>query len=146
MAEICVGTGSYDLHSSVVRGVPWPAGSRENPGVAAVNTYGQAILTAYAASPTNIHSHAGRLWALGQSAHSQFNTVATPNWSIPNGQECGGCGWMDSHGVFPSRSRHSEGSQHLFGDGSVHFISENIDMGLCQNLGTRNGGEVVQFP
>ncbi|MEZ5948954.1 MAG: DUF1559 domain-containing protein [Planctomycetaceae bacterium] len=116
------------------------------PGVAAIQAYGQAIQAAYNATPSNTHHHAGRLWALGQHSQSLFNTTATPNWPIPNGQECTGCGWMDSNGIFPSRSRHAGGSQHLFADGSVHFISSNIDMGLYQGLGTRAGGEVVQFP
>lgn len=146
MAEICVGRGSYDIHSSVVRNVVWPGGNRQNPGVAAIQAYGQAIQAAYAATPSNTHHHAGRLWALGQHSQSLFNTTAPPNWAIPNGQECSGCGWMDSNGIFASRSRHAGGSQHLFADGSVHFISSSIDMGLYQALGTRAEGEVVQFP
>ena len=31
----------------------------------------------------------------------------------------------------------------LFGDGSVHALSENIDFGLYQNLSTRAGGEAI---
>ena len=41
------------------------------------------------------------------------------------------------------RSQHTGGAQFLLGDGSVHFLSENIDMGTYRDLSTRGGGEVV---
>ena len=40
-------------------------------------------------------------------------------------------------------SHHVGGSQFCLGDGSVRFISENIDHGLYQALATIKGGEVV---
>ncbi len=40
-------------------------------------------------------------------------------------------------------SHHTGGAQFLFGDGSVTFISENIDLTVYQALGTIRGGEVV---
>ena len=40
-------------------------------------------------------------------------------------------------------SHHEGGSQFLLGDGSVHFISENIDKGVYQSLATIQGNEVV---
>jgi len=40
-------------------------------------------------------------------------------------------------------SNHTGGSQFVLGDGSVRFISENIDHGLYQSLATIRGGEVV---
>lgn len=40
-------------------------------------------------------------------------------------------------------SRHEGGAQFTLGDGSVRFISENIDHGLYQSLATIQGGEVV---
>jgi hypothetical protein len=40
-------------------------------------------------------------------------------------------------------SHHTGGSQFCLGDGSVTFISENIDHGLYQSLATISGGEVV---
>jgi AraC-like DNA-binding protein len=54
---------------------------------------------------------------------SGFNTVATPNWRYPACNECASCGNGDNNGVYPARSRHVGGAQHLFGDGSVHFLS-----------------------
>ncbi|QDT41328.1 putative major pilin subunit [Gimesia alba] len=44
------------------------------------------------------------------------------------------------------RSQHVGGAHFLYGDGSVHFISENIDLGVYQALSTIHGGEVVETP
>ena len=54
-------------------------------------------------------------------------------------------------GVFPNSigqnwgpsSQHEGGAHHLLGDGSVRFISENIDVVLYDSLTTRDGGEAV---
>jgi prepilin-type processing-associated H-X9-DG protein len=40
-------------------------------------------------------------------------------------------------------SRHTGGLNCLFADGSVHFISNNIDIPTWVALATRAGGEVV---
>lgn len=40
-------------------------------------------------------------------------------------------------------SSHRGGAQFILADGSVHFISENIDEGLFQALATRGNGETV---
>ncbi|QDT56958.1 Type II secretion system protein G precursor [Caulifigura coniformis] len=54
-------------------------------------------------------------------------------------------------GLFPNSigqnwgpsSLHTGGAHHLLGDGSVRFISENIDAGTYDALVTKSGGEVV---
>ncbi len=43
-------------------------------------------------------------------------------------------------------SRHTGGAFFGFGDGSVHFISEHIDLTIYEALGTRSGGEIVDVP
>ena len=40
-------------------------------------------------------------------------------------------------------SRHPGGSQFVFADGSVQFVSESIDFQVYQDLGSRNDGNVV---
>ncbi|MGQ0636573.1 MAG: DUF1559 family PulG-like putative transporter [Planctomycetaceae bacterium] len=45
-----------------------------------------------------------------------------------------------------SRSRHVGGVQVLMCDGSVHFVSQNIDTRVWQFLGTKSSGEVVNAP
>src|SRR5262249_39323266 len=44
------------------------------------------------------------------------------------------------------KSQHVGGVQFAFGDGSVHFISQNIDQVTLIKLGERNDGGVVQLP
>jgi prepilin-type N-terminal cleavage/methylation domain-containing protein/prepilin-type processing-associated H-X9-DG protein len=56
-----------------------------------------------------------------------------------------GCEAQDNWNFsFGFRSNHAGGAHFLFADGSVQFLSENIDhAGTYQALGTRAGGEVV---
>jgi prepilin-type processing-associated H-X9-DG protein len=42
-----------------------------------------------------------------------------------------------------ARSRHPGGVNVLFADGTVHFVSQDIDLKVWQALGTISGGEVV---
>jgi len=44
------------------------------------------------------------------------------------------------------KSKHAGGANFAFGDGSVHFISQEIDMKAYQLLGCRNDGQVVTVP
>jgi hypothetical protein len=34
----------------------------------------------------------------------------------------------------------------MMGDGSVHFVTNSVDLNTWRGLGTRNGGETVQLP
>jgi prepilin-type processing-associated H-X9-DG protein len=43
-------------------------------------------------------------------------------------------------------SRHPGGVHVMMGDGSVHFASNSIDLGVWRGLGTRNGKEVFASP
>jgi len=44
------------------------------------------------------------------------------------------------------KSKHPGGCNLLMADGSVHFVSENIDFQVYNYLGTRSGGEVAKLP
>ena len=48
--------------------------------------------------------------------------------------------WMTSGGF---KSDHTGGAQFVLGDGSVHFLTENVDYLTYQRLGSRNDDEVV---
>ncbi len=142
-AEQLVGDNNNALYTpgDVVRGIAYSGSSKLKPTVADLQTYGLACDTT--AAKANQHSHNGREWMVGMPAQTLFNTSAPPNHKYPNCQECTGCGWMDSQGIFPSRSRHTGGVHAMMGDGAVRFISENIDLNNWQNLGSINGGETV---
>ena len=45
--------------------------------------------------------------------------------------------------LYAFRSTHSGGCNFVFGDGSVKFLRQSIDMATYRALGSRNGGEVI---
>ena len=111
-------------------------------------------------------------WAmpgLGSGTAAMFNDASAPNSKLPNSDDMENCavagllgippmGCFDasSTGQMTARSLHTGGIQAMLADGSVRFISENIDFstnpsgcgpvnerGVWQKIHTRNGGEVV---
>jgi len=40
-------------------------------------------------------------------------------------------------------SNHPGGANFCYGDGSVHFLQESIDVTVYQGMASRNGGEVL---
>jgi len=59
----------------------------------------------------------------------------------PNSRSCGF--FVALRAVMPPSSRHSGGVNVLFGDGSVRFIKDSINLSTWRALGTRSGSEVV---
>jgi prepilin-type N-terminal cleavage/methylation domain-containing protein/prepilin-type processing-associated H-X9-DG protein len=82
-----------------------------------------------------------------------YNSVSTTiiplNW-VSDQQGCPGTNGqngMDNWGVaFGFKSRHSGGANFVFGDGSVHFITQSIDARTYNLLGCRNDGQVFNMP
>lgn len=64
---------------------------------------------------------------------SEYMIAAESNDPINGGAEEAAGSW------------HTGGAQFVFGDGSVHFLSENMDMVTYQALSTRAGGEVASL-
>jgi prepilin-type N-terminal cleavage/methylation domain-containing protein/prepilin-type processing-associated H-X9-DG protein len=64
---------------------------------------------------------------------SEFLIAAETNDPINGGAEEAAGSW------------HPGGAQFLMGDGSVQFLSENMDMATYRALSTRNGGEAVSL-
>lgn len=141
MSEQLIGdnNGASYRPGDVVRAIPWSGSTRVKPTQLDLDTYGAACV----AGQGNHHSHNGREWASGLPSQTTFNTAAPPNFRFPNCQECAGCGWMDSQGIFAARSRHVGGVHTLMGDGAVRFVSDNVDLVTWQNLGTINGEEPI---
>ena len=46
---------------------------------------------------------------------------------------------------FPFRSSHSDGVTFAFGDASVHYLDDEIDLLILKRLATRDGGEVIDM-
>jgi prepilin-type N-terminal cleavage/methylation domain-containing protein len=130
--------------------------ARSYPGGAGQTKWTQAQLDAFAAvtaTPNGDHNvEAGRSWLAVGYYNTAINTMAPPNWRgfsaglIPpwGDSGCQGC-QGDRDGIFPSRSRHTGGAQHVMGDGSVQFIGSNIDLITYQNLGSGRGDDVASI-
>lgn len=74
----------------------------------------------------------GAPWAHGQHNYQHI--------SPPNSRSCG---WLPSlRATMAATSRHTGGVNLVFCDGSVHFVSNNVDLATWRSLGSRNGGEV----
>src|SRR5262249_39634632 len=50
------------------------------------------------------------------------------------------------HVTWGAKSNHTGGANFAFVDGSVHFISQNVNHQTYQYLGCRNDGQVVVLP
>src|ERR1019366_8955822 len=115
--------------------------NRNNPTQAELDTIGSTAKN----SPSGYRSNNGTLWAWYSASNASFNTAAPPNWSWPTaGGDCCPGGAHDwGYGIIPPRSMHSGGVNVLLGDGSVHFITNNIALLTWQHLGNRADGQTV---
>jgi prepilin-type processing-associated H-X9-DG protein len=96
----------------------------------------------------------GGIWS-DQPGASQIYTQFTPNTSSPDYLLPGYCfnrpelnlpctpsDWGHSDSA-AARSRHSGGVNVVFGDGSVHFVTDAISLTTWQALGSISSGEVI---
>jgi prepilin-type N-terminal cleavage/methylation domain-containing protein len=134
---------TFDPKREVNRAIALPSGAPNTMWTQGqVNAYQNSCLTTF---PTGEYGTGRREWMNGIHGETVFNTMAPPNWAGP---DCyaGGGGWYDAAGVFPARSRHTGGVQALLGDGSVRFISDNIDLIQWQRLGhVSDGNSLGEF-
>ncbi len=65
---------------------------------------------------------------------------------LPNEPSCHNVDGLTDWGInsmMAAGSEHTGGAQVLMADGSVRFVSENIDKNVWWGIGTRNGGETA---
>ena len=113
------------------------------PTAAELDTMGQSAKN----SPTGVRGNNGTNWGWYPASQSSYNTAAPPNWRWPSagGNCCPGGAHDWGRGVVPSRSMHPAGVNAGFGDGSVRFIPNTVDLLTYQRLGNRNDGNAVQL-
>jgi prepilin-type N-terminal cleavage/methylation domain-containing protein/prepilin-type processing-associated H-X9-DG protein len=140
------------LIQGTVRDVHAQETLRDNPGVCMAERGPGGLY----ANPTTVDGWHGDRWADNSGQRSSINTILPPN-----GPSCctgGGVGGNCVTNVIAPSSYHTGGVHCLFVDGSVHFISENINTGnlsapspnsgpspygVWGALGTKDGGEPV---
>lgn len=87
------------------------------------------------ASAYRFDVESGQTWLEGNMNWTRYNHVRTPNRiSCKNGFTWDGV-------IMNPSSRHVSGVNVLMGDGSVRFISENINTDVWRSSGTISGGE-----
>lgn len=87
--------------------------------------------------------YSGRFWINGQLVTTRYNHASTPN--TPSCARSGSGNLTPNNGgVVPPSSWHPGGVNVLLADGSVHFITDPIDIYVWRALGTRSGGETIQ--
>jgi prepilin-type N-terminal cleavage/methylation domain-containing protein/prepilin-type processing-associated H-X9-DG protein len=90
--------------------------------------------------PVARHTLRTRRWADGFYWYTAYYHWWGPNSPIP---DCAKSQPMRALWQM-ARSRHPGGVNASFVDGSVHFVSETVDLDTWRALGSRNGGEVPQ--
>jgi hypothetical protein len=109
-----------------------------------IGTY-QTCMSINPLTATPLTSKWGFSWVMGENCCTQYNHVA-----VPNSPSCAGTGFsgtMTNMAMQVSaNSRHAGGVHTLAGDGAVHFVSSNVDLGVWRAYGTRASGEIDSNP
>jgi prepilin-type N-terminal cleavage/methylation domain-containing protein/prepilin-type processing-associated H-X9-DG protein len=91
---------------------------------------------AFCAGATRWAGNRGSSWLWGREFNVCFTTTHLPNQRVT---DCANNG----AGYFKASSFHPGGVNVCFGDGSVRFIRDTINLSVWRALATRAGGEVV---
>ncbi len=78
-------------------------------------------------------------WIHGKDGDTGFNAYASPNARTSDVVK-------NNWGFLATRSLHTGGVNVMYGDGSVHFVTDSVDMTTWRALSTRNGHEVIAAP
>lgn len=148
MSEYLIGEGTKDLTDVTYDKI------RNNPRLRAIHMadYSPANLSKYQqmrdaddaqmesllASAPKWRTDVGKGWIVGKFDSSLFNAFLSPNSRFSNI-------YISNYGFFGARSSHNGGVNATFGDGSVHFISDNVDKGVWRAYATISGGESVSL-
>ena len=97
----------------------------------------------------------GRIWN-DDSGCYQIMTCISPNTSAPDTSRCvdratdnlpcTNSGGSHTEDFLAARSRHPGGVQTLMCDGSVHFISDSVELDTWKALSSQAGGEIAMVP
>jgi hypothetical protein len=89
-------------------------------------------------------SHASEGWAWSHGGNGLVNTIVPINFDScldSPGHDCQS--WDNWSAALGFKSRHAGGAQFVFGDASVHFLQDSIDMLMYNRLGGKADGGVI---
>jgi prepilin-type N-terminal cleavage/methylation domain-containing protein/prepilin-type processing-associated H-X9-DG protein len=93
-------------------------------------------------------SCSGRNWVHGDYATSRYNHIMPPNGYACSQTSAGSVNAVpinEDGGAHTASSRHSGGVNMVTVDGSTHFVTNDIDRLIWSAIGSRDGGEVVDY-
>jgi len=140
-ADITDGTSHTAAFSESVlgNGDDSTAAAPQDPMRQVIELSGGTPTTPAACSTTsNFVGDRGSKWINGHFADTLYNHFYPPNSQTP---DCNN--EFRNFALTAARSMHPGGVQLALCDGSVQFISENINLEIWRALATRSGGEVV---
>ncbi len=82
----------------------------------------------------------------GSDFSETMGSTFHPINSEPIPSDSSGSGYSDDAAELCFASSHTGGANVVLGDGSTQFVSETIDLEIWQAVGSRDGGEVIEFP
>jgi prepilin-type processing-associated H-X9-DG protein len=131
LAEITNGTSQTMIFGEYLTGLPQNEAPDDLRGVHWIDVPGMSQLYTHAAP------NSARPDVFNPSARFCPPSYNRPNLNLP----CTGGGVSEMTAA--SRSRHPGGVNVLKADGSVHFVSQTIDLATWQAMGSISGGEII---
>jgi len=108
--------------------------------IAVIKAYHTACKAGVASSVIGEDDEANRWWAAGTVFRGPwFNTLMPPNTPV----NCDNDASVTDMRLKSASSYHTGGAQAVLVDGSVRFVSENIDTGIWIGVGSKDGGETL---
>jgi len=89
----------------------------------------------------NVEMQRGFKWANGMCVNTGITTILPPNAAI-----CSNRNNTYTIGIYGPSSRHPGGVHALMGDGSVSFITDSIEAGMCGDGNVKWNGVGIQAP
>jgi|SoiMethySBSTD1v2_1073268.scaffolds.fasta_scaffold39484_4 prepilin-type processing-associated H-X9-DG protein len=131
IADIANGTSQTMIFGEYLTGLPHAAAPNDLRGVHWIDIPGLSQIYTHAAPNTALPD------LFTPSARFCPSSYNRPDLNLP----CAGASLNEMTAA--SRSRHPGGVNILKADGSVHFVSQNINLATWQAMGSISGGEIV---
>jgi prepilin-type N-terminal cleavage/methylation domain-containing protein/prepilin-type processing-associated H-X9-DG protein len=146
IADVTDGTSNTAFFSEKLRGQDVTDSKTSMFVVTPTSTMDTTYQTCQAINPLStpaLTKRQGVTWVMGEVCCSVYNHVAPPN-----GRTCAALGFqpptMNNMAMqVPPSSKHPGGVNVLFGDGTVRFLKDTIDLTTWRAVGSRNGGETL---